>query len=358
MKRADHVVYVVDDDPRVRDAIENLLSSCGYQVRGFGSAAEYLKGARAAVPSCLILDIRLPDSNGLDLQEQFSREQHPPIVFITGHGDIPSSVRAMKAGAVDFLPKPFSDEQILAALDSALERDRLARAAAAEISALRERYSSLTPREHEALPLIVSGLRNKQSAAVLGISLITFQIHRARIMRKMSARSLSDLVRMSEKLDIPIHQSATAAPTTAAPTTAHANRLQSKRRGRAEKRMATVAVVDDDPRVLESMENLLESDGYGVHMFTSGNALLDSGAVSWVDCIVCDISMPVMDGWEVELCILQERPTLPIIFITGHEDKRRQALSRAPAGRSRLIFKKPFDGRQLLAAIAAALARS
>jgi FixJ family two-component response regulator len=353
MKQADHVVFVVDDDPRVRDAIENLLSSCGYEVRGFGSAAEYLRGARPAVPSCLILDIRLPDSNGLELQEQFSKEQHPPIVFITGHGDVPSSVRAMKAGAVDFLPKPFSDEQILAALDSALERDRLARAAAAEISALRERYSSLTPREQEALPLIVSGLRNKQAAAVLGISMVTFQIHRGHIMRKMSARSLSDLVRMSEKLDIPIHQSVTAGP-----TTAHANRLQSKRRGRAEKRMPSVAVVDDDPRVLESMENLLESAGYGVHMFTSGKALLDSGAVSWVDCIVCDISMPVMDGWEVELYILQKRPTMPLVFITGHEDKRRQALSRAPAGRSRLIFKKPFDGQQLLAAIAAALARS
>jgi FixJ family two-component response regulator len=199
----DHVVYVVDDDDRVRAALEDLLASCGYHAQTFGSATEFVGKVRPAIPSCLVLDVELPDINGLDLQRQLSRDLHPPIVFITGHGDIPSTVRAMRDGAVDFLPKPFSDEHLLAAIESALARDRAARAANAEVEQLRTRYSSLTPRERETLPLIVSGLRNKQAAAVLGISLVTIQIHRGNVMRKMQARSLSELVRMSETLQIP-----------------------------------------------------------------------------------------------------------------------------------------------------------
>jgi FixJ family two-component response regulator len=200
---SDHVVYVVDDDDRVRAALEDLLASCGYNAQSFASGTEFVNKARAGLPSCLVLDVELPDINGLDLQRQLSREVHPPIVFITGHGDIPSSVRAMKDGAVDFLPKPFSEEQLLAAIESALARDRLARTANAEMEQLRTRYGSLTPRERETLPLIVSGLRNKQAAAVLGISLVTIQIHRGNVMRKMQAGSLSDLVRMSQTLQIP-----------------------------------------------------------------------------------------------------------------------------------------------------------
>jgi FixJ family two-component response regulator len=203
---SDRVVYVVDDDDRVRAALEDLLASCGYSAQTFASATEFIGKADAQRPSCLVLDVDLPDINGLELQRQLSHEAHPPIVFITGHGDIPSSVRAMKEGAVDFLPKPFSQDQLLTAIEAALARDRSARAANAKVERLRARYALLTPRERETLPLIVSGLRNKQAAAVLGISLVTTQIHRGNIMRKMQAGSLSDLVRMSETLQIPQHK--------------------------------------------------------------------------------------------------------------------------------------------------------
>jgi FixJ family two-component response regulator len=199
----DHVVYVVDDDPAVREALTDLLASCRYNAQTFASGAEFIKMQKPSVAGCLILDIELPDINGLDLQRRLASETHPPIVFITGHGDIPSSVRAMKAGAMDFLPKPFTEAQLLAAVDSALAHDRKTRAASAELEELNARYATLTPRERESLPLSVSGLRNKQAAAVLGISLVTMQIHRGNIMRKMRARSISDLVRMAEKLRIP-----------------------------------------------------------------------------------------------------------------------------------------------------------
>ena len=204
MSRPDHIVYVVDDDPRVREAVEDLLASFGFSVQTFGSAAEYLQGAQPSAPACLILDIELPDINGLELQRQLADVQHPPIVFITGHGNIPASVRAMKAGALDFLPKPFQPQDLVTAVDSALEHDRAARLASEELASLRKRYASLTPREREVMPLVVSGLLNKQAAGQLGITEVTLQIHRGQVMRKMQAASLSDLVRMATKLNIPV----------------------------------------------------------------------------------------------------------------------------------------------------------
>jgi FixJ family two-component response regulator len=200
------VVYVVDDDPRVRDSLSDLLASHGLRVAAFASAAEFVRAPRQDAPACLILDVRLPDMDGLELQRHLADSRHPPIVFISGHGDILLSVRAMKAGAIDFLPKPFSPDQLLAAIDAALARDCRAREAHAELDTLRARYASLTPREREVLPLVADGLLNKQAAAVLGISLVTLQIHRGSIMRKMGAASLANLVRMAAKLDIPIAQ--------------------------------------------------------------------------------------------------------------------------------------------------------
>jgi FixJ family two-component response regulator len=196
-------VYVVDDDARVREAMQDLLSASGFNVIVFGSAAEYVANSAAShTPACLVLDIELPDINGLELQRQLSKGEHPPIVFITGHGDIPSSVRAMKAGAVDFLPKPFTEEQLLGAISVALEQHRQSRQDQVELSELRKRFASLTPRERDVVPLIVSGLLNKQAAGQLGISEVTLQIHRGRVMRKMEADSLADLVRMSIKLGV------------------------------------------------------------------------------------------------------------------------------------------------------------
>lgn len=197
----EHIIYVIDDDSRVREAIENLLLSCGMQVMTFGTAAEYIASKRPDVPACLVLDVELPDVNGLEFQRQLARQQHPPIVFISGYGDIPASVRAMKAGALDFLPKPFAERELLAAIESALEHDRRLRQSRGELAAVRERYALLTKREREVMALMTSDLLNKQAAAQLGISEVTLQIHRRNVLSKMAAGSVSELVRLSIKLE-------------------------------------------------------------------------------------------------------------------------------------------------------------
>jgi FixJ family two-component response regulator len=203
----DHIVFIVDDDRRIRESLCELLSTFELHAVALGTAAEYIAHAKPDVPACLILDVELPDINGLDLQSQVAQGDHPPIVFITGHGDIPASVRAMKAGAVDFLTKPFSEEDLLRAIHAAIAQDREARRKRGDLAALNERLSSLTPREREVLPLVVSGLLNKQAAAKLGISEITLQIHRSNIMKKMEAGSLAELVRMASILEIPMTHS-------------------------------------------------------------------------------------------------------------------------------------------------------
>lgn len=200
----DHLVLVVDDDYRVRESLQSLLASSDLPAVVFGSAAEYLAYPRPNVPACLILDVGLPDINGLDLQEQIGKGYHPPIIFITGGGDIPSSVRAIKAGALDFLTKPYGTEELLKLVHAALAQDQKHRLEHANLDRLQKRLRSLTPREREVLPLVVSGLLNKQGAAHLGISEVTFQIHRTSVMRKMEADSLAELVRMSSSLEIPI----------------------------------------------------------------------------------------------------------------------------------------------------------
>lgn len=206
MGSEDHTVYVVDDDVRMCEALRELFTSLGVASVTFGSVAEYVAYQKPDLPACLILDVELPDISGLDFQRQLGDAYHPPIVFITGHGDIPSSVRAIKAGAVDFLAKPFSQPDLMAAVDAAITRDRHARLERAERAQLQQRYSSLTPRESQVLPLIVSGLLNKQAAAELGISEVTLQIHRSRIMQKMAADSFADLVRMAGQLNIALER--------------------------------------------------------------------------------------------------------------------------------------------------------
>ncbi len=205
--RQDHIVFIVDDDPRVRESLFELLSSADLHAVSFGSASEFLAYPRPDLPSCLVLDVHLPDINGLELQSRIGRDEHPPIVFVTGRGDIPSSVRAIKAGAVDFLTKPVRDTDLLCAIEAALIQSGQERRVRAELSDLRHRYSTLTPRESELLPLVVGGLLNKQAAAMLGISEVTTQIHRGHIMRKMRAESLAELVRMAGLLEIPISHS-------------------------------------------------------------------------------------------------------------------------------------------------------
>lgn len=207
MDRQDQIVYIVDDDPGVRESLCELLASADLHAVSFGTANDFLAYPKPDRPSCLVLDVDLPDINGLELQSRIGQDEHPPIVFITGHGDIPSSVQAIKAGAVDFLTKPIKDTELLSAVAVALALCRKERLVRTELSDLRQRHSTLTPRERELLPLVVGGLLNKQAAAMLGISEVTTQIHRGHIMRKMRAESLAELVRMAGRLEIPISHS-------------------------------------------------------------------------------------------------------------------------------------------------------
>jgi FixJ family two-component response regulator len=202
-----HVVFVVDDDARVREALSSLLASAGLEVAVFASATEFLNADKPDAAACLILDLELPDMHGLELQKALAEREAPPIVFITGHGDIPSSVKAMKAGAVEFLSKPFGDEELLRAIEASIALDRTERQKRSERATLDERYERLTPRERQVLTFVVAGIANKVTAGELGTSEITIGVHRGQIMRKMGARSLAELVRFADKLGIRPHES-------------------------------------------------------------------------------------------------------------------------------------------------------
>jgi FixJ family two-component response regulator len=195
------IVFVVEDDPSMREALQDLIASVGLEARAFASPREFLEAGRPEVPACLVLDVRLPGSSGLAFQQELARSGRLlPVIFVTGHGDIPMSVRAIKAGAVEFLTKPFRDQDLLEAVHAAIERNRAQRQQAATLEDLRQRFAALTPREREVMALVILGRLNKQIAGELGVSEVTVKVHRGQIMRKMRARSLPELVRMGDLL--------------------------------------------------------------------------------------------------------------------------------------------------------------
>jgi len=201
MSSTHSTVFVVDDDRSVREGLVDLIHSVGMNVEAFGSAQEFLRHKRPETPACLVLDVRLPGPSGLDLQRQLGRSEHPiPVIFITGHADIPMSVRAMKDGAIEFLTKPFRDQDLLDAILQALDSDRAAREQRAKAAELRRRYESLTPREREVMQLVVRGMLNKQIASELGASEVTIKMHRGQVMHKMRAESVVELLRMAETI--------------------------------------------------------------------------------------------------------------------------------------------------------------
>ena len=195
------IVYVIDDDSSMREAVQDLIASVGMEARAFASPREFLEASRPDVPGCLVLDVRLPGSSGLNFQQELVRAGVLlPVIFITGHGDIPMSVRAIKAGAVEFLTKPFREQELLDAIATAIERNQAQRRDAAVLQDLRLRFAALTPREREVMSLVITGRLNKQIAAELGLSEVTVKVHRGQIMRKMGAKSLPELVRMGDLL--------------------------------------------------------------------------------------------------------------------------------------------------------------
>jgi FixJ family two-component response regulator len=202
MSSDDPIVFVVDDDSRIREALTSLILSFGLRVQTFASAKEFLNTDKPDGPACLVLDLELPDINGLELQQELASRTGPPIVFVTGHGDIPSSVRAMKAGAIEFLSKPFGEEELVKAIQQAVSLDRARRDVRSSLAELQRHYERLTPREREVLPFVIGGFLNKQTAADLGTSEVTIAVHRGQIMRKMGARSLAELVRMADQMGI------------------------------------------------------------------------------------------------------------------------------------------------------------
>jgi FixJ family two-component response regulator len=203
MSEGQAVVFVIDDDESMRRSLATLLRSVGLDARVFSSPQEFMRAERPDAPGCLVLDVRLPGLSGLAFQERLAKEGIAlPIIFITGHGDVPMSVRAMKAGAVEFLSKPFDDQVLLDAIHGAIERDRQRRRHAAQLAELQERYRALTEREREIFSFVIAGRLNKQIAAELGLSVVTVKVHRAQVMRKMLAKSIVDLVRMADQLGV------------------------------------------------------------------------------------------------------------------------------------------------------------
>ena len=383
MNERTYTVFVVDDDFSVRKSVVRLLKSMGYPARPYGSASEFLDDWRNdPAPGCLVLDVQLPGLNGLELQETLRGAACPiSIIFITGHGDIPMSVRAMKAGAVDFLAKPFQDEDLLRAVREAIDRDQERQAEFAEREAIAERYATLTPREREVMALVVAGLPNKRIATELGTSEKTIKVHRGRVMEKMQVESVADLVRASQKLDlgprVAVAMSDASCLHVSVAGRRHGTKVQCAKRlarrkvdgvpnitpcdalyqGRQQSMpecRPLIAIVDDDPSVRRAVERLVRSFGLQAESFQSGEGLLRALADSRrFGCAVLDVQMPGMSGLEVQRRVVHLGIELPLVFITAHESETIAELAMAAGAVG--FLQKPFSDESLIELIRRAL---
>lgn len=323
------IVYVVDDDTRIREALCELLAAHGMRAMAFASLREYINSDKPDAPACMVLDIELSDAKALGLQCETMDGLHPPIVFLSGRANVSLSSRATPYGAVHFLTKPFNDRDLMNAIRAGISEHRKKRVGCPEVEALKRRYLRLTQREREVFDILISGLSSKQGAQLLGNSEVTFANHMRKVMQKMEASSIANLIQTAERLEIPY---------------AHSRRPGLHAGGPLQK--GVVAVVDNDQRLLESLQDLLESEGYAVRTFPSAERLLANGVFA-LDLLITDISMPQMDGVTLRDVVYKLRPELPVFLMSGRHEYSAQGIPNC--------FRKPFDAKALLAAIDRAL---
>ena len=385
-------VFVIDDDDALREGLTSLFRSIGLQVKAFGSVKDFQQDRTRDAPGCLVLDVRLPGMSGLDLQTELNQTDFQmPIIFISGHADVPMSVRAIKAGAVEFLVKPFREQELLDAVRNGIERDQEQRQKHKLYLELRTRYETLTPREQELFGFVVSGLMNKQIAGEMGISLITVKVHRGNVMQKMRAKSLAELVRMADGLGLARVKAyekswfleavslAVVCRCVQSLSHCHARPGHVCHFGCAEPRglplrrnsygslschfwleespngagHGMIAIVDDDGSVRSAISHLLRSFGYDPLHLSRRKSSCAQALCRTISCVVTDVKMPGMTGVELQHCLIAAGHRLPIIFMTAfpEESVKLRALSAGAHG----FLTKPCDPQSLINCVETAL---
>ena len=357
-------VFVVDDDTSVRRSLARLIKAAGHEVEAFGSARDFLARPPSQTPACLVLDVQMPELGGLELQDMLARGgQFLATVFITGYGDVSASVRAMKGGAVDFLTKPVDKRELLEAIGRALARAGQAYRDANRLAEVRSRMKTLTPREAEVLALVVTGMLNKQVAFELGVSEKMVKVHRARVMAKMRAGSLAELVRLAdegrtattavapapERADIDADHHGPRATIPQAADTPHWPRIDHP----MSTALPLISIVDDDVSVRRALRRTVQSAGYPVETFACAVEFLDSVPLRRTACLVLDIHLDGMSGLELRERLVADGVDIPVVFITAHDDAVTR--ERARGAGAVAYLRKPFDNRVLLDAIKRAL---
>jgi FixJ family two-component response regulator len=351
------IIYLVDDDPFVLKGLSRLMRAAHMSPLACSSAREFLDKYDPRTPGCLVLDFSMPGLDGLQLQQALAANgTEIPIIFLTGHGDIPTSVQAMKRGAVDFLTKPVNDETLLEAIRVAVEKDCNRRVERAELDDIRQRLATLTPREREVMEHVVAGQMNKEIGADLGTVEKTIKVHRGRVMEKMKVHSVAELVHLTERVGIPGRGS----PPNPNPDPPSAGPYWPKVQypwyfafvnfpDYMSQVHPLIAIVDDDESVRKALQRLLRSAGTASESFPSGEAFLDSLPDHKPDCVILDLHMPRVTGFDVLAQLAKQGVSAPVIIITGHDSA--EAYDRAMAGGATTYLRKPVNDDTLLDAV-------